>query len=280
MFAAAQVSASKPSFSLARVFAMLVPAILVLCGVYLVKSREWQQSANESVPEILFNMGLNSSKVLKLDARYTDADADLVADAPQSESEILDPEKLVFCFVTADTSDSESNAWSQLVDFVSQRLGKPTEIVTFTTASEETQAMADGKVHVGRFNTGNVPAAVNAGGFVPFCTIGHDDGKIASNYCQLQIIVNADSSIRTLADLKGTRVYVHQPWFELRIQSGAGCCEIAVCCRCATTTCGTPARKMFRSKESAKENMKQRQSPANGCNAPSPGARLTWPSFA
>src|SRR5262249_22634414 len=46
-----------------------------------------------------------------------------------------------------------------------------------------------------------VPSAVNSGGLVPLCTIGRDDGNIASNYCQ--IIVPAASPIQSLGDLKG-----------------------------------------------------------------------------
>ncbi len=201
MTAAAQASVSKPSFSFARVVTMLVLAIFVLVGAYSVKTREWQQAANVRLPKVLVQMGLNSTTPMQLDPQFTDADGDLVADAPKDPSQLVTPDQLVFCFITSDTADSERSSWNELVDFVSKRVGKPAEVVTFDTAAEAMQALRNGKVHLARFNTGNVPAAVNAGGFVPLCTIGHDDGSIASNYCQ--VIVPAASPIQKLADLKG-----------------------------------------------------------------------------
>jgi phosphonate transport system substrate-binding protein len=196
-----ETTVSKPSFSFARVVTLLSLAILVLGGVYVVKSREWEQAARVRAPTMLVQMGLRSTTPLHLDPLYTDADGDLLADAPQDPSQLITPEKLVFCFITSDTTDSEPSSWNQLVDFVSKRVDRPVEMVAFDTSAEEIQALRDGKVQVARFNTGNVPAAVNAGGFVPFCTLGRADNNIVSVYSQ--IIVPAASPIHTLADLKG-----------------------------------------------------------------------------
>ena len=201
MNAAPQTSVPKPSFSFARVMTLLVLAILVFGGVYFVKSRQWEQATRQNVPTMLVQMGFDSAKPMQLDPQYTDADGDLVADPPKSPSQLVDPDKLVFCFITSETTDSEPSSWNQLVDFVSKRVGKPVEMVTFDSSAEEIQALHDGKVHVARFNTGNVPAAVNAAGFVPFCTLGRDDNSIVGVYSQ--IIVPAENPIHTPADLKG-----------------------------------------------------------------------------
>jgi phosphonate transport system substrate-binding protein len=209
MSSAPQASVSKPSFSFARVAVVLVLAILVLGGVYVVKSREWERAASVRAPTMLVQMGFRSTTPMHLDPEYKDADGDLLADAPNDPSQFVTPEKLVFCFITSDTTDSEPSSWNQLVDFVSKRVGKPAEVIAFDSSADEIEALRDGKVHVARFNTGNVPAAVNTGGFVPFCTIGRDDNSVVSVYAQ--IIVPAASPIQTLADLEGRMLTFTDP---------------------------------------------------------------------
>ena len=137
---------SKPSFSFARVVTMLVLAIVILVGVYFVKTREWQeQAANVRMPHMLIRMGLDATAPMQLDPQFTDADGDLVADAPKDPAQLATPDQIVFCFITSDTADSERSSWSELADFVSKRVGKRAEIVTFDTAAEEIQALPNGK---------------------------------------------------------------------------------------------------------------------------------------
>src|SRR5215470_14257729 len=107
MSAAAQTAMSKPSLSITRVAALVVLAIFVLVVVYFVKTREWQQAANVRMPAMLEQFGFNSTTPMQLDPQYTDADGDLVPDAPKDPSRLVTPDKLVFCFLTSDTADTE-----------------------------------------------------------------------------------------------------------------------------------------------------------------------------
>jgi phosphonate transport system substrate-binding protein len=67
-------------------------------------------------------------------------------------------------------------------------------------ADDQIAALQDGRLHVTGFNTGNVPAAVNQAGFVPFCVMAAADGSYSY---EMEIIVPPDSLIKGPADLKG-----------------------------------------------------------------------------
>jgi phosphonate transport system substrate-binding protein len=67
-------------------------------------------------------------------------------------------------------------------------------------ADDQIEALQQGRLHVTGFNTGNVPAAVNLAGFVPMVAMAGADGS--SSY-EMEIIVPADSPIKSPADLKG-----------------------------------------------------------------------------
>jgi phosphonate transport system substrate-binding protein len=192
------------SFSFARVLMLLVLAVVVIGVVYAAKRTQWEQQAREKEPTLLTQMGFGSATPMQLDAAYTDADGDLIADAPKDPKQQVSPDKLVFAFIASDTADAERSAWKDLVDKLSKKTGKQAEIVAYKTSDDEIQALREGKLHVAGFNTGNVQVAVNTAGLVPFCTLGADDGSIVSNYCQ--IIVPAESSIHSVAELKGKTI--------------------------------------------------------------------------
>src|SRR6516162_362397 len=63
--------------------------------------------------------------------------------------------------------------------------------------------MRSGRLHVAGFNTGSNPIAVNCAGFVPFAIMGTKDGQFGY---EMELIVPADSPIKTPADLKGKKV--------------------------------------------------------------------------
>ncbi|HEY2828269.1 MAG TPA: phosphate/phosphite/phosphonate ABC transporter substrate-binding protein [Pirellulales bacterium] len=204
MSTAPQSNPPAASFSVARVLTLLVLAIVVIGLVYVAKSRQWDQQAREKESTLLSQMGFGASTTMQLDPQFTDADGDLVADAPKDAAQQISPNKLMFAFIGSDTADSERSAWKDLVDALSKRTGKQVEMVAFKNSDDEIQALREGKLQVAGFNTGNVQVAVNTAGLVPFCTLGLDDGSIVSNYSQ--IIVPAGSPIHVLSDLKGKTI--------------------------------------------------------------------------
>jgi phosphonate transport system substrate-binding protein len=84
------------------------------------------------------------------------------------------------------------------------------KVVFFPVQSNAAQieAMRSGRLHVAGFNTGSNPIAVNCAGFVPFAIMGSQNGEFGY---EMEIIVPADSAIKTPADLKGKKLAFTAP---------------------------------------------------------------------
>ncbi|HEY1629443.1 MAG TPA: phosphate/phosphite/phosphonate ABC transporter substrate-binding protein [Tepidisphaeraceae bacterium] len=154
---------------------------------------------------------LSHSVVNKLDAHFTDANGDLVADPPADEKDQLDPPKLVFTYIPV-PQDAENNpypkAFIEFVQHLSQVTGKPAEYQTYTSLNDELKAMRDGQLQVAGFNTGAVPMAVDACGFVPMWKLATARGE--ASY-RMQIIVPTDSDMRSVDDIRGHELTLTEP---------------------------------------------------------------------
>ena len=73
----------------------------------------------------------------------------------------------------------------------------------FAKVNDQLKAIKEGRLHVAGLNTGAVPAAVDECGFVPLCTLGHEDGSFG--YSML-LIVPAKSAIKDPKDLRGQKI--------------------------------------------------------------------------
>ena len=191
----AVTSSPTHTFSVQRVLLTLVPLILiVLGGAYYFKNQA------ETVP----NVSANKKTAAKhLAAVFSDADHDLVADAPTDPTKLLNPETLFFSYIGAKNSELQEQVWKEFVAALSKSTGKNVEFVVFKTTNDQLSALKHGKLHITAFSTGTVPEAVREYGFVPDFTLAAADGKIGHT---MQLIVPADSPIKALEDLKDKRV--------------------------------------------------------------------------
>src|SRR5687768_3497864 len=78
--------------------------VAIVCGVVWWQSvrpaRQHQKLAEDT---LLRTAGLDNAPVTnKLDAKFVDADGDLVADPPKDVAQLIDPQTLVFCYVPSD----------------------------------------------------------------------------------------------------------------------------------------------------------------------------------
>ena len=73
---------------------------------------------------------------------------------------------------------------------------------------DQLRALRDGKLHVTGVNTGAVPLAVNACGFVPFCGFGNDSGLVSYT---MRIVVAAENEISAVAGLAGRTLTLTTP---------------------------------------------------------------------
>jgi phosphonate transport system substrate-binding protein len=196
----------------------LIAAIVVIAAVagwasYVASS--WQQEAQqEYVTRTMSNFFASLTPIVSLDSVYKDADNDLLADAPENEALLAKPTELVFSFITSEDSTNEAAQWQELMDAIKEKTGLPVTYLRLTDAREQYEALRNGRLHITSLSTGEVPVAVNTAGFIPVCMFGKEDGS--SGY-KMEFVVKADSSIKSLEDLRGKKIAFTRP------RSNSGC---------------------------------------------------------
>jgi len=192
---------SVPKFSLSRLAILLVPTLII--GAWLGYGYATAVSHYRDSSKLLAMLGIGRPTVNRLDARYSDADHDLVADPPSSPDKFVDPSVLVFASVpTYGDEERHTDVWKDFRSALSKATGKKVKQREFQAIEDQFVAFERGEVQLAMFNTGSVPRAVNTCGFVPICTYGHTDGTAGYN---MRIIVPAASSIKSVPDLRGCR---------------------------------------------------------------------------
>jgi phosphonate transport system substrate-binding protein len=139
----------------------------------------------------------------QLDQMYCDADGDLVADAPEDASELVDPGTLVFAYTPVEDPAIYEDIWEPFIAHLEEATGKDVQFFAVQSNSAQVEAMRSGRLHIAGFSTGPTPFAVNLAGAVPFAIMGSDDGQFGYT---LQVYTQADSDIREMPDLAGKRV--------------------------------------------------------------------------
>lgn len=195
--------ADQSSFSLKRLLATTVVLILIACGV-LLYFRNMKSSEKERLEQTVFKrIGFGQPASTVLHKRYTDADGDLVADAPADPEKHLSPERLVFSYVATSDQEKQKTAWAEFVERLSEATGKEVEHIHYESADVQIDALRNGELHVTGFNTGSVPKAVCTAGFVPVSTFGEEDDSFGY---KMKIIVPAKSETKSVSELRGTKV--------------------------------------------------------------------------
>jgi len=144
----------------------------------------------------------------QLDIAYCDRDGDMVADTPADPKKLVDPPTLVFAYSPVEDPAVYVKAWEGFLRHMEKITGKKVTYFQVQSNAAQIEAMRSGRLHITGFNTGSNPIAVNCAGFVPFAIMGSDRGILGY---EMEIIVPADSPIKTPSDLKGKKVAFTQP---------------------------------------------------------------------
>src|SRR5262249_33142340 len=121
-----------PSFSLARVLLVVLPATVIIAAVYALASREFERASREKESTLQAEMGFGPTTApMQLDKRFTDADGALVADTPQDPAKQVTPARLIFSYIGAANAEEERGNWKEFVAFLSQQTGEPVDLVVF-----------------------------------------------------------------------------------------------------------------------------------------------------
>lgn len=148
-------------------------------------------------------VGLAATPLLALDARFTDADGDLVADTPTDASALIDPDTLVFAYTPVEDPAVYAKVWDGFLQHLERETGKKVQFFPVQSNAAQLEAMRAGRLHVAAFNTGSNPLAVNCAGFVPFAMMADKNG--AYGY-EMEIVTYPGSGIDTVEDIKGKKM--------------------------------------------------------------------------
>jgi phosphonate transport system substrate-binding protein len=143
-----------------------------------------------------------------LDRRYCDRNGDMVADAPSDAKDFVDPPVLVFAYTPVEDPAVYRDVWTGFLDHLSKMTGKRVQFFPVQSNAAQIEAMRAGRLHVAGFNTGSNPLAVNCAGYVPFAMMAAKDGRYGY---EMEIIVRADSPIRSIEDLRGRTLAFTSP---------------------------------------------------------------------
>lgn len=135
-----------------------------------------------------------------LDARYTDADGDLIADIPTDPAQLVDPSTLIFAYTPVEDPAVYAEAWADFLTHMEAVTGKTVQFFPVQSNAAQIEAMRAGRLHIAGFNTGSNPLAVACAGFRPFTMMAAADGSFGY---EMEIITYPDSGIAAVEDIKG-----------------------------------------------------------------------------
>jgi phosphonate transport system substrate-binding protein len=142
---------------------------------------------------------------IALDARYVDADGDLVADTP---AKTIDPRTLTFAYTPGEDPALYTRVWDGFLRHLETATRKQVRFFPAQSNTAQIEAMRADRLHIAGFATGSVPIAVNCAGFVPFAIMGGERSMLGY---EMEIITYPGSGIRTPADLKGRKLAFTSP---------------------------------------------------------------------
>ena len=143
-----------------------------------------------------------------IDPRFRDTDDDLIADTPIDPKEQIDPATLIFAYTPVEDPEVYRKVWDDFIAHLAKETGRKVVFFPVQSNAAQIEAMRAGRLHIAGFNTGSVPLAVNCAGFAPFAMM--TSKKDEYGY-EMEIIVQADSPIRKIEDLKGKTVAFTDP---------------------------------------------------------------------
>jgi len=138
-----------------------------------------------------------------LDARYNDADGDMIADIPADTAKQVDPSVLIFAYTPVEDPAVYADVWSEFLAHMEQVTGKRVQFFPVDSNAAQIEAMRAGRLHIAGFNTGSNPLAVACAGFRPFTMMAAADGSFGY---EMEIITHPGSGVEKVEDIKGKKM--------------------------------------------------------------------------
>jgi phosphonate transport system substrate-binding protein len=138
-----------------------------------------------------------------LDKAYCDRNGDLTADLPTDPKKIVNPSTLIFSYTPVEDPAVYQKVWDGFIKHLEKTTGKKVVFFPVQSNAAQYEAMRSGRLHIAGVNAGGNALAVNCAGLVPFAMMASKDGSFGY---EMEIIVPADSPLKSPADLKGHKV--------------------------------------------------------------------------
>ncbi|MFN3722968.1 MAG: phosphate/phosphite/phosphonate ABC transporter substrate-binding protein [Paracoccaceae bacterium] len=145
-------------------------------------------------------IALPASAEFALDARYIDADGDMVADIPTDPAQLIDPDTLIFAYTPVEDPAVYADVWTDFLKHMEAATGKKVQFFPIDSNAAQIEAMRAGRLHISGFNTGSNPLAIACAGFRPFAMMAAKDGSYGY---EMEIITYPGSGIEKIEDIKG-----------------------------------------------------------------------------
>lgn len=203
-----------PAVSLRRVLMVVLPVAIVCFALFLWSKTLVPAAQEESSSDVLARMFISDAALSAPSMGFADFDGDLVADSPSDPEQMIDPDVLTFSYVASQEESAPEEAFAELIEALSETTGREVRFVQYESVDDQLAELKNGNLHIAGLNTGIVPPAVQRDGFVPLCTLGHEDGSFGYT---MQFIVPADSRIKRMEDIRGYKVTF------TRLDSNSGC---------------------------------------------------------
>ncbi len=149
------------------------------------------------------SLTLSAGAAFALDARFKDADGDLVADAPTNPAEFVDPATLIFAYTPVEDPAVYAKVWDEFLKHMEKVTGKRVQFFPVQSNAAQLEAMRAGRLHVAGFNTGSNPIAVACSGFVPFTMMASNKNEFGY---EMEIITYPGSGIEKIEDIRGKKL--------------------------------------------------------------------------
>jgi phosphonate transport system substrate-binding protein len=138
-----------------------------------------------------------------LDKVFCDRNGDLVADAPTESAKFVNPSTLIFSYTPVEDPAVYQKAWDGFLKHLEKVTARKVVFFPVQSNAAQIEAMRSGRLHIAGVNAGGNALAVNCAGYVPFTIMAAQDNSFGY---EMEIIVPADSPIKTPADLKGHKL--------------------------------------------------------------------------
>ena len=148
-------------------------------------------------------LAASSITAMALDARYKDADGDMLADIPTDAKDLIDPTTLVFAYTPVEDPAVYAKVWDGFLKHMEKVTGKKVQFFPVQSNAAQIEAMRAGRLHVAAFNTGSNPLAVNCAGFRPFAMMASKKDEFGY---RMQFITYPGSGIEKIEDIKGKKL--------------------------------------------------------------------------